>query len=319
MLPEFITARLPTFLQSMGIALAIAIVKKIYEPTQFVMMLMIVFNTLWLLQIYAPLVVKGLLQGVGFGVGLGNMSGGAAEDDCGCNNPASVDSIQQTFLTPAQLARKALVGNVETKLIDQPKAVSVNKIIDTPSLCKALTTAGFDKLWTVEQIQKIRDTPSGQQRLKNINDKVVLQTGLKEITHEQIAQCFPGYIKTYECRANMAPPAAKASASASEPHCHWESIRKDLVESVSRHYAMPTNDTEKQKTLLLKTYISQRAELEFKNQINLFQNKSRGEWQRHMSDMKERSANGFQLEGTDYIIPWDLFEKYDVCFGHGKN
>lgn len=327
MLPEFISARMPTFVQSMGISLAIAIVKKIYSPTYFVTMLMIVFNTLWLLQIYAPLLIKGLLQGVGFGVGMGNMTGGAGDEDCDCKNPASVDSLQQAVFvaTPSQLAKKALIGtdtsNVATKLIDQPKAVNVNAVIDTPGLCKALVDAGFDNSWTVEQVNKIKETPSGQQRLKNINDKVVSITGLKEITHEQISQCFPGYIKTYECRASApkAPKAQKAPGGGPEPHCHWDSIRKDLVESVSRHYSLPTNDAEKQKTLLLKTYISQRAELEFKNQINLFQNKTRDEWHKHMSDMKERSATGFQLEGTDYIIPWDLFEKYDVCFGHGKN
>jgi len=323
MLPIFVTARLPTLIQSLGIALTIAIIKKMYSPIDFLFMFVVIFNTLWLLQIYAPLLISGLIQGVGYSVGF-NMTGGAGNAEaCNCKNPMSIKSIFKPG--PSNYANSAT--NVETKIIPRTEAINVNSVIDKTSFCKALTSAGFNPAWTIEQIDKIKETPSGNELLKSINEKALKLTGLKQITHEQILQCFPKYVTTYQCKAqdqtqsqsppNLAGASASASASASANdkslHCHWESIKQDLTESISRHYSVPNED--KQKTLLLKTYVIQRAELEFKNQINLFQNKSKKEWYQNLSDMKQRSLNGYQLNGTDYYIPWDLFEKYEVCFG----
>jgi len=247
--------------------------------------------------------------------------------ECKCENPFTGENIAKKLgMKPKKADRhgprqKLDPNQPSNKIIKQPITnVDVQKVISKDDLCDALESSGFNPKWTMETVQNMARDNIERVKLEQINLKLLDKTGLKQVTHQQIADCYPKYIQNYRCVYNPETAPATRSKNSQKTsdkakNCHLNSIKRDLKKSVAQHYNEPTNEVEMEKTALLKTYVTQRAELEFNNMINLFQNKTRKQWTEHLSNLIKTNPVGYQILGTDYYIPWDLFRKYRVCFG----
>lgn len=118
-------------------------------------------------------------------------------------------------------------------------------------------------------------------------------TEIKQIPRDQL---FPGAMK----------------------HCHWDTLQKELNKGIADSVKGIMDPAEEQKALSTVQYLELRSALEVRNLVNLFQSKSKSEWLDFFRSNVEREPKGYHIEGTTYYIPWDLFRKFDVCFGGQK-
>lgn len=325
---DLLKDRIPLFIQSLGISLALIILKRL-SLKQAVFTFFLVFNSLWLIEKYAPTLRTSILQGAGFGM----IGGGDLDPDCvgTCQNPAATTNLAQTVQhatsSAVQIAENIAgkIGPTATAVVDkashlfgqtvntnnefvkpvipqEPAGPKINQIIDTVGLCNALREAGFQDDWTTAKVAEMKGTVDGLATLTKINDAVLTRTGLTDLTHEQISKCFPGYVQTYQCK----------KLSPQREGCNMSLLKQDLRLSIDTFYK-DKSYTEQQKN---KTYMIQRSELEMKNLMNIFRSKTHAEWLTYLTDLKRQSSVGFKVEGTDYVIPWDLFDKYTICWGN---
>jgi hypothetical protein len=103
-------------------------------------------------------------------------------------------------------------------------------------------------------------------------------------------------------------------------HCNRKNIRKDLSMSIAAHLGADLSQPSdsKYKAQMTADYLELRADLEIRNIINLFQDKTKKEWLIYLSGKKDAELRGYHLQGTTYYIPWYIFDKYKICFGMTK-
>lgn len=337
---QFIATRKKSFFQAIGVTLVIAMLKKNMDIRKTMFTFFVVFNTFWVLRNYAPRVFQSMNQGAGFGTGYMLVGGGGTRDECRCVNQYNTRNLIQKIGMPVQLIPRSVnmtetrdevkariereknmdIIGARTKIIAEPKMVEQSDnadVVRVEDLCKALEESGFNPNWTMNKVMNMARNEIERKKLEQINLKALEKTGLNRITHEQIAKCYPSYIQSYECIRNKTKTRrTENNQILLADHCNWPSIKRDLDRSISRHYAEPTKQPNSEKTLLLKNYVLQRSELEFRNMVNMFQNKTKKDWSDHLANLKTKSAVGYQILGTDYYIPWDIFKKYKVCFGY---
>lgn len=380
MIYDMLKPRLPLLIYSLGISLAVTLIRiqgKISYSfvSQVLTLTMLIFSTLNVLKNYAPKVFSQTQSGIGFNTGI-KMIGGASTDgnednevndvpdlpQCNnCDNPYSNASLMSVIqdqvaqlpehtktllsmhpytkklLSPRALARTQresdplLPQGAQVQIIDSPHDIQVRRIKER-GLCEALERAGFDPRWTMADIAELKRTKQGRDQLESINHKVKEETGIRTLTNGDIASCYPHYITDYICRkgpdiATKKPATAMDTVAAapakdkhnifpgSVKHCHWDSLKKDLDQSITESISSGYNIDQQQKLITTLYYLKLRAELEMRNLINMFQSKTKIEWLEFFRASVEREPKGFHIEGTTYYIPWDLFRKYDVCFG----
>lgn len=258
--------------------------------------------------------------------------------------------------TVTSMLPKTLLPNPEpapSEIIKAPQPVRVFKVgEETVTLCQALIKAGFDPTWTIQDVRELKQTKKGKARLNNINKGVVKLTGMKSISNKDIVRCFPHYFTDYICRKTVVPVTSNRDFINSEEltgissgeaspvgskiprtefayqnkakHCNLDNIRDDIHKSVAVYYAQTDegkaeaqiNDGIASSVIVKTNYVTQRALLEIKNLINLFQNKSKNSWFEFVASRKIANPHGFGIKGTKYHIPWDLFYKHSICFGY---
>lgn len=205
-----------------------------------------------------------------------------------------------------------------TGAVKPPQDVDKKRI----PLCQALVAAGFNKNWKMSNLRALKKNKTGRERLAAIDREARKLSGLKTITYNDIINCFPEFHTDYKCVRNPSPPMPtvlqhpKKSAPPPEPvqHCHWESLKKDLGQSISDNVSADRSLTE-QNIITTVDYLRLRTELEIRNLINIFQSKPQKEWDEFLRSNMARDLRGYHVEGTEYYIPWDIFRKYAVCFG----
>ena len=158
-------------------------------------------------------------------------------------------------------------------------------------MCNILKTSGFNPKWTYKDTHNIYKTQKGQKILKTIDKKIKAATGVKSITRDDINKCYPHF---YETKKNV-----KLAAS-----CHWPS----LIDELNNNISGIDNSIKRQ-------HLQNRIELEIRNLINIFQNKSKRAWEKFYNNTSKLEPDGFHIKGTDYKIPWKLLHKYNICFG----
>ena len=194
--------------------------------------------------------------------------------------------------------------------------------------------AGFHKDWTYNDIKILKGTPDGKKMLVDIDNHVRRVTGLDEIAINDINACYPGFYSDYICTkqshavptfaplAKPVPVATVAAVAPSNPqrkrqvqpskHCNWEQFQVDIEKSIREQ---GNEESESEEPSVVINYLQQRAELEFRNLINIFQNKSVKDWNEFVSSNMKKESRGHQIQGTTYYIPWHIFDRYTVCFG----
>lgn len=265
-------------------------------------------------------------------------------------NPYSVDSLKklamQSLSPPFQEKAQQLLPvallpkNIPTasEIIKEPQPVKIFRVGDeTITLCQALVQSGFNPKWTIQDVKEMLQTPKGKDKLSKINSQVTELTGMKSISNKDIIRCFPHYYTDYLCRRTVVPTSPSIGDESEQgtedtvvpqsefvfqnkaKHCHLDSIRTDIHKSVTLFYTqnIPDYNPERDQQLVITiNYTAQRAMLEIKNLINLFQNKPKEEWFQYIADQKAKDIIGFTISSSKYKIPWDIFFKYSVCFGY---
>lgn len=233
-----------------------------------------------------------------------------------------------------------MAEGAQVQIISEPRSVQIK---GAQNLCRALESAGFNPQWTMTDIEELKKTKSGRDLLGRIDIKVRNVTGLQSLTNKDLTNCYPHYITDYICRRGSGPPIAKNTGNyaaapdkerqytklvkvpkdkynifpGSVKHCYWDSLKKDLDQSITDNIS--SNIDQHQKLITTLYHLKLRTELEVRNLINMFQSKTKIEWLEFFRASVEREPKGYHIEGTTYYIPWDLFRKYDVCFGGHRN
>ena len=246
-----------------------------------------------------------------------------------------------------------LPQGAQTEIITEPKEIMVKVVkgVSALNLCKALENAGYDPKWTMTEIEALKSHKKGRKALAKIDRLTRAATGMGMITNNDLIKCYPHYYTDYVCKKLPAgqkqhamvnkifAPAEEAESAheiaksipktkpsrikpktpslfpGSVKHCHWGSLKRDLDQSITESIQGDLSLVEEQKLITTLYYLKQRTELEIRNLINLFQSKTKIEWLQFFRSSVEREPRGYHIEGTTYYIPWDLFRKYDVCFG----
>jgi hypothetical protein len=261
-----------------------------------------------------------------------------SEEQCVCTNKYSTENLGKLLTSSKQneeseqIPEFDITSGAKKLLIQKPSTVKIDRV-KNGSLCKRLLSSGFNPKWTIHDIYLMSMTPSGKKQLTDINNKIG-----GTIRHKDIAKCFPMYLgqRGYICKKNNQQENNQEENSKQENnqqetnqqennqqeksnqesnHCHWQSIENDIHHSVAEFYQSESDDTDPEKIVLQSSYTIQRAMLEVKNIINLFQNKDKKEFSEFIKNKKEQNMSGLKLDGTNYSIPWYIFGKYTVCFG----
>lgn len=307
----------------------------------------------------------------------------------------TIRPIAQIPLTPEQEAqiknlqqkeKEKEIASVQPPAPPKPvalppqKPVNVTQVSTEPakiSVCQALTKAGFDPKWTYDNVHKLLDTADGQKQMKKINDDVIKMTGSKQLTNQDIVNCYPQYISEYICKKTDDSPANvdklqkqienqqkeitkltqmvtnKNNSSSRSPvdinlenrimnetgdnltpnlinsHCNLNDINNSIRLEVEKYYDDAFNTIKNQKPALpapqldqikmqytnLADIIQNKAILEFRQLINLYQNRNQDQWKQDLLLRKTYSVRGHQVPGTDFYIPWAIFDKNISCFG----
>jgi hypothetical protein len=115
--------------------------------------------------------------------------------------------------------------------------------------------------------------------------------------------------------------------------CDMKSLRLEIRSSVSRHYVDKVNMMERENIFPIGSnkqkvynkyhkkfdYMVERSMLEIQNLISTFKNKKYSIYQNELNRIKLSSPSGLPLSGTDYYIPWNIIDKYEVCFAKMEN
>ena len=342
MLWEFIKPRLPLIIISIGITIAIALVKKMSDIRKIITLAMAVNNILSIMKGYAPKIYDSLLQGIGFSIG-GIQVGGASDDDAcarACDNKFTTENIQKKvqeqvqevaiangiIADPAIEQRKNTGQEPEMKIISSGKNVNVLHPKHQLILCQALKSSGFNPKWSINDVKMMKMSVEGRRKLRSIAKDVEQKTGLRNLTNNEISNCFGTYLPNYLCVkkgsiVNSSTKKKKAQTTDFGPsldHCNWEAINQDITKSVGGYYEGKGQEND-EKFVITVNYTIERAKLEFRNLINLYQHRTKEFWNEFLLDRKEINPLGYPIDGTQYLLPWDLFRKYDICFGYYGN
>ena len=327
----------PILYKALAVTLFVILIRKKTDIKTILLTIFGVFFSFWLLKLSQMwsqacgmdyIKIPGTLGGQG-------QTGGATDECQAICQPMPVSSrlavLPKTHAAGLVVSRyKNVPGEIPIKqvVIKNPDEIDIHQAVPTSVLCKALKQAGFDSSWTMDKVMNMARNELDRRQLDEINIKVLDQTNMQQITHSDIGMCYPSYIRNYQCKYD--PERAKdqitvkflnkvqkanESKILKSSNCNWTSIKRDLQKSVASHFSAPTKEVDYQKTIILKSYVNQRAQLEFRNLINMFQDKPKKEWLKYLSDNRAKSPSGLAIPGIDYYIPWDLFVKYQVCFG----
>ena len=116
------------------------------------------------------------------------------------------------------------------------------------------------------------------------------------------------------------------------PNCKLNEISDELRLEVEKFYgsayqtisqqkpALSTAQLQQIKTqyLYLADIIHSKALLEIQQLIGFYQNRTSNQWTNDLVSRKTYSVRGHQVPGTDFYIPWTIFEKHANCFGTNK-
>lgn len=108
--------------------------------------------------------------------------------------------------------------------------------------------------------------------------------------------------------------------------CNLSNIENEIKTNVEQFYessfnqiqkTLPSAEIDKIKTqfLNLTDIIYNKARLEFEQLINIYQAQNIDKWQKDLVTRKIYSTRGHPVPGTDFYIPWTIFDKYVICFG----
>ena len=226
--------------------------------------------------------------------------------------------------------------------IPETKSIEIKKVENELSVCDALRKSGFDPSWTHKDVMKMLQTPDGKHKINKVNQSVIESTKLDKLTNTDIVKCYPNYITDYTCRKlwDEIPKmeTIKEGSDLGVPlqvndsingNCNIENISIDVKLEVEKFYGesfellkkhkMPFTkekmDQIKMQYLNLADIVYSKSILELKQLITFYQNRSRKQWETDLLFRKTYSIRGHQVTGTDFYIPWSIFEKNTKCFG----
>jgi hypothetical protein len=322
----------------------------------------------------------------------------------------SVTSSNGLQLTPEQqqqLQKTLESDQVTTYPIPQPNTVQIE--ITNPlspkvhsveddhklSVCQSLKKAGFNPAWTHTDVKNLLKTPSGKQKIAQINRDVIKSSGVKKLTNQMIKKCYPNYINEYVCQRQEAPNGnsngngdtckqtsqmiqlqkqieqqaqkirdldniikldskVEDTSAIVDPrlqdqvinettkpisdnnlskyvnkNCRLDNIKKDIHVEVENFYGSAYEKISKQKPAIppkqlqqikmqylnLTDIINNKALLEFTQLISFYQGQKNSRWQTDLLSRKTLSIRGHPVPGTDFYIPWTIFENNPKCFG----
>jgi len=115
-------------------------------------------------------------------------------------------------------------------------------------------------------------------------------------------------------------------------HCNIENVGTDIRLEVEKFYGSAYEqlkklqpplsskqlDQIKMQYLTLSDIVQSKAILEFKQLIALYQNRTPEQWKSDLILRRTYSIRGHQVPGTDFYIPWSIFDKNSKCFGFAK-
>lgn len=200
--------------------------------------------------------------------------------------------------------------------IPKPSKVAVKSV--NADKCNALKHAGFRPTWTWEDVQQMP-----REEVEKIHQTASKMAG-STIQMKDVISCYPNYLG--ECSkpssSKKTKPSSPKPTSKKPKVCDWNEFQKQLKQSVIAHYkkvyvVMSKSDKDmfdKRKGDLI-SFTTQKATLEIQSLIHQFQNKPDGIWKKHLTQLKMRSADGYLIQGTSYLVPWSLFAKFSGCFG----
>ena len=127
----------------------------------------------------------------------------------------------------------------------------------------------------------------------------------------------------------MTTNGATTSNISTNPNCNLITIGNEINSQVEKYYQSAYNILSKQNPPLpvaqlqqiksqydhLQNIIQNKALLELKQLINLYNNKTNNQWKNDLVTRKTYSVRGHLVPGTDFYIPWSIFDKHVNCFG----
>jgi hypothetical protein len=112
-------------------------------------------------------------------------------------------------------------------------------------------------------------------------------------------------------------------------HCNLNEIADDIRLAVEKFYSSAYEKISQQTPALSTTQLDQikmqytnlsdivkdKSILEFKQLINQYQNRTKEQWRNDLIIRKTYSIRGYHVPGTDFYIPWLIFDENINCFG----
>lgn len=128
------------------------------------------------------------------------------------------------------------------------------------------------------------------------------------------------------------PPQANDAVSPpspNNPNCKINEFSDEIRLEVEKFYGAAYQTISQQRPTLSAAQLQQiknqylnladitqrKAILEFQQLITLYQNRTREQWGNDLISRKTFSVRGHLVPGTDFYIPWTIFDKHSNCFG----
>ena len=236
----------------------------------------------------------------------------------------TLNALGQTVSTKPSMLIKSNTTDNQLPLpipeeIDNPTKTSVKQVKLTK--CDALKQSGFKNDWTW---QDVHDLPKGE--AEKIN-RLAEQLAGTSIILDDVNKCYPNYLGQCDPLKPTPIPTPKPKPKPVKQYkpkaiCDWVKLQRELKISVSNHYdkisAIMNKD---EKDMFLKrrsdliNYTLQKAIVEVQKLIHDFQDQSIKSWSKHLTELKLKSADGYLIAGTSYLVPWKLLTTHKGCFG----
>ena len=122
----------------------------------------------------------------------------------------------------------------------------------------------------------------------------------------------------------------RTTTKTNDAKCNLNDIATQINSEVEKYYQSAFDTLSKQNPRLsdvqlkqiksqygnLTKIIQSKALLEFKQLADLYNNKTNDQWVGDLVTRKTFSVRGHLVNGTDFYIPWKIFDKHADCFGH---
>lgn len=119
-------------------------------------------------------------------------------------------------------------------------------------LCQTLEQAGFNPQWTYDDVRNLWETPEGKDTLRTLNETVIRATGLSRLTNQQIASCYPNYIRDYSCQSKPKIDMVKLNETINKQQYQIQSLKKQLQKDTESTLSKPVITADRDETELIR-------------------------------------------------------------------